>query len=46
MIDLNYTKKESGIRNQDSGWQPEEIACAIIAGLIWLPLAFIFGGLL
>ena len=43
MTDLNYhnykpVKKE--------GWEPEEIAVAVIALLIWIPMAFIFGGLL
>lgn len=41
MIDLNYRKPE-----QSEGLQPEEIAVAVIAALIWLPLAFLFGGLL
>lgn len=41
MIDLNRKPKA-----QPEGWQPEEIACAVIAGLIWLPLAFLIGGLL
>ena len=41
MIDLNRKPKE-----QPEGWQPEEIAVAVIAALIWLPMAFIIGGLL
>ena len=30
MIDLNYVPK-----NRDKAWEPEEIACAIIAIVIW-----------
>ena len=41
MIDLNYRKRE-----QPKGWESEEIAVAVIALLIWLPMAFIIGGLL
>ena len=41
MIDLNYRKPE-----KKEGWQPEEIAIAIIALLIWIPMAFIFGGMI
>ena len=41
MTDLNLKPKA-----QPEEWQPEEIAVAVIAGLIWLPLAFLIGGLL
>ena len=41
MIDLNYTPKR-----QPKRAEPEEIAVAVIALLIWLPMAFIIGGLL
>ena len=41
MIDLSYKPKA-----QPESWQPEEIAVAVIAGLIWIPLAFLIGGLL
>ena len=41
MTDLNLKPKA-----QPEEWQPEEIAVAVIAALIWLPLAFIIGGLL
>lgn len=41
MIDLNYKH-----RDEPEGLQPEEIAVAVIVALIWLPMAFIFGGLL
>lgn len=41
MIDLNYRKKD-----QPEEWQPEEIAVAVIALLIWIPMAFVIGGLL
>lgn len=41
MIDLNLKHKE-----QPKGWEPEEIAVALIALVIWIPLAFIVGGLL
>ena len=41
MTDLNLKPKE-----QPEEWQPEEIACAVIAALIWLPLAFLIGGAL
>ena len=41
MIDLNYRKNE-----QPKGWEPEEIAVAVIALVIWVPMAFIIGGLL
>ena len=42
MIDLNYRPKEK----QPEGWQPEEIAVAILAGIIWIPLAVMIGSLL
>ena len=41
MIDLNRKPKA-----QAEEWQPEEIAVAVIALAIWLPMAFIIGGLL
>lgn len=41
MTDLNLKPKA-----QPEEWQPEEIAVAVIAALIWLPLAFLIGGLL
>ena len=41
MIDLNYKPKE-----QPEEWQPEEIAVAILAGIIWVPLAFLIGAIL
>ena len=41
MIDLNLKPKE-----QPERWEPEEIAVAILAGLIWIPLAVMIGGLL
>jgi hypothetical protein len=41
MTDLNYRKHE-----QPNSWEPEEIAVAVIALLIWVPMAFVIGGLL
>ena len=41
MIDLNLKPKE-----QPETWQPEEIAVAILAGIIWIPLAFLIGAIL
>ena len=41
MTDLNLKPKQ-----KREEWQPEEIACAVLALVIWLPLAFIIGGLL
>ena len=41
MIDLNLKPK-----SQTEKWEPEEIAVAVIAILIWIPMAFIFGSLL
>ena len=41
MIDLNRKPKA-----QPETWQPEEIAVAVLALVIWLPLAFLIGGLL
>ena len=41
MIDLNMKPKA-----QPEEWQPEEIAVAVLALVIWLPLAFLIGGLL
>ena len=43
MIDLSGNKK-SEIRNKK--WEPEEIACAVIALLIWIPMAIMIGGAL
>ena len=41
MIDLNRKPKA-----QPEGSQPEEIAVAVLAGLIWIPLAVMIGSLL
>ena len=41
MTDLNLKPKA-----QPETFEPEEIAVAVIALLIWIPLAFIIGGLL
>lgn len=41
MIDLNYKKPV-----KENDWEPEEIAVAVVALLIWIPMAFILGGLL
>lgn len=41
MTDLNLK-----LETKPEEWQPEEVACAVLAGLIWLPLAFLIGGLL
>ena len=41
MTDLNLKPKRN-----DEGWKPEEIACAVLALVIWLPLAFLIGGAL
>ena len=42
MIDLNYKPKEK----QPEGWQPEEIAVAILAIAVWVGIIFgIMGGL-
>ena len=41
MIDLNYKPKE-----KPKEWQPEEIAVAVLAGLIWIPLAIMIGSVL
>ena len=41
MIDLNLKPKE-----KPETWQPEEIAMAILAGIIWIPLAFLIGAIL
>ena len=41
MTDLNLKPKA-----QPEEWQPEEIAVAVLALVIWLPLAFLIGGLL
>lgn len=43
MIDLSRNRK-SETRNRKA--EPEEIAVAIIAAMIWLPIAFVIGGLL
>lgn len=42
MTDLNYRKPKQA----SNGWEPEEIAVAVIALVIWVPMAFIIGGLL
>lgn len=41
MIDLNLKPKQS-----PETFEPEEIAVAVIALLIWIPMAFVIGGLL
>jgi len=41
MIDLNLKPKA-----QPETYEPEEIAVAVIALLIWIPMAFVIGGLL
>lgn len=41
MIDLNLKPKA-----QPETFEPEEIAVAVIALLIWIPMAFVIGGLL
>ena len=41
MIDLNMKPKAKA-----EEWQPEEIAVAVLALVIWLPLAFLIGGAL
>lgn len=41
MIDLNLKPKQS-----TETFEPEEIAVAVIALLIWIPMAFVIGGLL
>ena len=41
MTDLNLKPK-----GQPERFEPEEIAVAVIAILIWLPLAFLIGGAL
>ena len=41
MIDLNLKPNP-----KPETWQPEEIAVAVLALVIWLPLAFLIGGLL
>ena len=41
VIDLNLKPKA-----QSEDWQPEEIAVAVIALLLWIPMAFVIGGLL
>ena len=41
MIDLNLKPKA-----KPETFEPEEIAVAVIALLIWLPLAFLIGGAL
>ena len=33
MIDLSYHKKE-----EPKGWEPEEIACAVVAMMIWITI--------
>ena len=41
MTDLN---RKPNPKPED--WQPDEIAVAVLALVIWLPLAYIIGGLL
>lgn len=41
MIDLNLKPKA-----QPETYEPEEIAVAVIALFIWIPMAFVIGGLL
>ena len=41
MIDLNSKPKQ-----KPETYEPEEIAVAVIALLIWIPMAFVIGGLL
>ena len=43
MTDLSFRGKEKGTGEQ---WQPEEIAVAVLALVIWIPMAFVIGGLL
>ena len=43
MTDLSYRGKGQGKRDQ---WEPEEIAAAVLALVIWIPMAFVIGGLL
>lgn len=37
MIDLSYHKKE-----EPKGWEPEEIACAVVAVMIWITIMILF----
>lgn len=37
MIDLSYHKKE-----EPKGWEPEEIACAVVAIMIWITIMILF----
>ncbi len=37
MIDLSYHKKE-----EPKGWEPEEIACAVVAMMIWITIMILF----
>ena len=37
MIDLSYHKKE-----EPNGWEPEEIACAVVAMMIWITIMILF----
>jgi len=41
MIDLNYKEK-----HEPKNWEPEEIAVAVLAALIWIPMVFVIGSLL
>lgn len=43
MTDLSFRSKGKGERDQ---WEPEEIAVAVLALIIWIPMAFMIGGLL
>ena len=37
MIDLSYHKKE-----EPKSWEPEEIACAVVAMMIWITIMILF----
>ena len=37
MIDVSYHKKE-----EPKGWEPEEIACAVVAMMIWITIMILF----
>ena len=41
MVDLSYHKRE-----ESKDPEPEEIVIAILVVLIWIPMAFVIGGLL
>lgn len=40
MIDLNYRKPEPVKKEQ---WEPEQIAMAVFASVLWIVIAFLFG---